>query len=96
MHSFESEFPIVVSELFPDADFNNIYIQNLSDELDIYIGNEDVTIGNYGMKLVPLSTMYLPFIDISQNQNISIIGSPGAKFSVFGWYGIHPVFNTSN
>ena len=95
-YEFESEFPITLNQIISATDFNNVYIQNLSHELDIYIGEETVSGSNYGIRMTPLLMLYLPFIDINQNQNMHIIGSPGAKFSVFGWYGIHPVFNAFN
>jgi hypothetical protein len=95
-YEFESEFPVPLSQIISATEFNNVYIQNLSQELDVYIGDETVSGSNYGIRLVPLSTVYMPFLDITQNQNMNIIGSPGAKFSVFGWYGIHPVFNAFN
>ncbi len=96
VYEFESEFPVSLSQIIPGNEFNNIYIQNLSPELDLYLGDETVSGSNYGIRLVPFIMTYFPFIDMNQNQNMHIIGSPGAKFSVLGWYGLHPVFNAIN
>lgn len=58
---------------------NAIAIQNTSNSAHVYIGNENVSTSNYGLKLAPSQTVS---IDLSSYQSIYAVGESGAAVSV--------------
>ena len=59
---------------------NSMSIQNTSSVGNAYIGNKDVTLSNYGHKLLPGQTFT---IDLNRNDQIWSVGDSGVTVAVF-------------
>lgn len=85
-----------VSEILGSIEVNNLTICNNHSNINLYVGDQNVSISNYGLKILPGNSTMLPFMDLSLNDNLHVYAELGAAFSILGWYGINPVFSYGN
>lgn len=85
-----------VSEFLGSVEVNNLTINNNHNTINLYVGDQDVSTSNYGLRILPGNSIILPFMDLSLNDNLYVYAELGSSFSLLGWYGIHPVFSYGN
>lgn len=89
-------FTSKISTLLGTTEVNGLLIGNNHDSLPVYIGDENVSESNYGAIIRRESNLYLPFIELSMNDNLYLYAPMTASFSVFGWHTTIPTSQYAN
>lgn len=85
-HLFDGTTPISVITLLGTDQVENFTARKISGEGgSFYIGNENVSIVSYGMKLDSFDGIYFPKISLVTNPNLYVCGDEGVSISILAW-----------